>query len=383
MAVAETQTDTVVLLGTGATIGSGYTKCGKRLPGDRNFFDNDIVRGLLAGYPALNVMLNVFRTIHGEELSGLGLEAVWAFLEYGSQEPYHSLAELSGKREEWLQQISRAEAGSEDDHELTRRIRQDSTIPPADDIDLYLLAGWDLRRMLARVYEGVAVPSHRVPEENVYRKLISRYLKDDTTTFISLNYDLVLERALYDASVNWHYRTIRTEVSRNPKGIAVVKPHGSLNWRFTGNEPSVSISTDYSLEPVANRSVEENRFTQAMIVPPTQLKPEIHLPFTQSPKANALISGLFRSMSEALLSAKRVLVIGYSFPPTDQHIRTLLLQVNQERERRNGGGAMYDEVYCCTLANGGEEGRVFADVARFFPSRCFHPFDRGFEAFVS
>ncbi len=36
--MSDSNAHTVVMVGTGATIGSGYTRCGGKLPGDRGFF---------------------------------------------------------------------------------------------------------------------------------------------------------------------------------------------------------------------------------------------------------------------------------------------------------------------------------------------------------
>jgi hypothetical protein len=52
----------VVILGAGATIGSGYRLCGNEPPGDRDFFVNRSVQERLSTYPALNAMLSFFRT---------------------------------------------------------------------------------------------------------------------------------------------------------------------------------------------------------------------------------------------------------------------------------------------------------------------------------
>jgi len=117
-----------------------------------------------------------------------------------------------------------------------------------------------------------------------------------------------------------------------------------------------------------------------MIIPPTQLKQAINMSKTQLPETTALLSSIWRSMTDALVDASRVFVIGYSFPSTDHHLRTLFHQVRHTRDRQQT--KEYDEVYCCTLANGGQEGLVFENANRFFPAKSFHPHDRGFEDFV-
>ena len=96
-----------------------------------------------------------------------------------------------------------------------------------------LLAGWDLRCLLSDVFGGVQRPL----DENPYTQLMATYgiSQDSNTTFISLNYDTVLECAL--DNVPWHYMHIASAVTSDVSGIRILKPHGSLNWLFKGNDP--------------------------------------------------------------------------------------------------------------------------------------------------
>jgi len=378
--MTDTSKSTVVILGTGATIGSGYTRCGESLPGDQGFFCNPLVQSLLQKekYPALYLMLGTFRKMYGENLSAVGLEEVWTFLEFSAKDIYKPLTILDKERKEWLTEIRKPEFRSDDEHCHCQHYREDRTIPTPTDIDLHLLAGWDLRRLLCRIYGEVAVPS----KGNVYESLITKIEKEGggTLTFISLNYDTILEMALTCAGRPWHYRHVQSTESRDETGIRILKPHGSFNWLFKGNIPPVSISTDYRLDPVTHRSFEVNQFEEAMIIPPTQLKQAINIKETQPPETVALFSKIWQSMADALAEASHVFIIGYSFPSTDHHLRTLFYQVYHRREREKS--KKYDEVYCCTLANGWQEGLVFANANRFFPAKCFHPHDRGFEYFM-
>jgi len=372
--------NTVVILGTGATIGSGYTRCGKSLPGDQEFFGHTVVQALLksGNYFALDAMLDTFRRIYGDALTYVSLEEVWTFLEFSAIDLYKPLMDLTEERSDWLKKIQKPESHSDDEHCLCKQYRKDSTIPTPADIDLHLLAGWDLRRLLCQVYGEIVSP-----EKNCYELLIERYklVKDSsTTTFISLNYDTILEQELTRADLPWHYLHVQTDQPRAESGIRILKPHGSFNWLFKGNEPSVNISTDYRLTPVMHHSCTINRFKEAMIIPPTQLKQAINVPKTQSQVTSDLLSKIWQSTSDALADASRVFIIGYSFPATDHHLRTLFHQIRHTRDRKKT--TKYDKTYCCTLANGGQEGTVFTNANHFFPAKCFHPHDRGFEEFV-
>lgn len=372
----EKSDNTVIILGTGATVGSGYTCSGQRLPGDRGFFGNSVVQKRLLDYPALDIMLGVFRKVHGKDFDKVGLEEVWTFFEFSSKDVYRQLTDLTKERRDWLGRICKPGSKSDDEHFWSRFYREDRTIPMPTDIDMSLLAGWDLRRLLSRIYGEVDAPH----DGNVYESLLKNrdIPKDCTTTFISLNYDFIVEDALTRAGLPWYYVHIPTSVERDPSGIQVIKPHGSLNWVFKGNVPCISIATDYKHEPVANRSFDANRFEEAMIIQPTQLKQAINIRETQAPETQRLLSHLWKSMANALTAASRVFIIGYSFPSTDHHLRTLFYQVNHKRDF-----GKYEEVHCCTRADGGQEKLVFANANRFFPAEKFHPHDRGFADFAS
>jgi hypothetical protein len=379
--------NTVVILGAGATIGSGYTRCGKNLPGDRGFFERPAVRTLLSQCPALEIMLKIFRHECGQDLRGVSLEEVWTFLEFSVKGVYRKrkLANLAQEQEDWLAQIRDPASIDDDEHWYCKHFRQDRTLP-SEKIDMTLLAGWDLRRLLYRVFQEVQAPD----APNVYQRLLKRYgvPRDGTTAFISFNYDTILEHALSQPDpCPWFYVHIPTTVQRELNGVRVFKPHGSLNWLFEGNEPSVEISADYHLEPVGHQSLEVNRFKESMIILPTQLKQVLNFKKTQARKTTKLFGKIRQGMADALAEADRVFVIGYSFPSTDHHFRTLIRWVNHRRQYKK-----YAHVYCCvgpaidTLKRPDceEDGReqVFANARRFFPAVSFHPHGQGFEAFV-
>lgn len=368
---------TVVILGTGATIGSGYTHSGRGLPGDRGFFGNDVVRSLLKSghYPALDYMLESFRQLYDRSLKSVGLEEVWTFLEFAGKELFRGAVSLEQERKGWVEAICKPGAQTLDEHCLCVQCREDQTIPPSKEIDLLLVAGWDLRRLLNRVYDELVQPAAC----NRYLALLDKYgiTKDQTTTLISLNYDTVLESALCHAGIPWHYRHVPTTVLRNPCSIRVLKPHGSLNWRFHGNEPPIEIGTDYRMSPVKCQSRRNNDFEEQMIIPPTQIKQAIMVAETQTPEVRKLFREIWTEAVDALHAASRVFVIGYSFPPTDLHLRTMFHLASRKREFQE-----FDEVFLCTTTDG-EEGRVFANAVRYLKAKSFHLCADGFDKFIA
>jgi hypothetical protein len=382
---AKADAKTVVILGTGATIGSGYTKAGRRLPGDRGFFGHTGVQELLRSrtFPALQSVLDSFRLAYRLlRPPPLGLEEVWTFIEFANmgifRDIFRNTIDLLKKEEEVVRQHIRApESRSDDEHCQISEARLDQTLPNGPPLDMLLLAGCDIRRILTRIYGELEPPEDGGPYAILIDKL--RLTEGSATTFISLNYDTVLEHGLTRAHTPWYYPHVYTNVTRSPEGVCILKPHGSLNWRFRGNIPPREISTDYSLEPVRCRYDFDNKFVEAMIVAPTQVKGVITSPETQADVTNRLFPAIWADSVQALVEASKVIVIGYSFPSTDHHLQTLCHLALRLREFRQ-----YSDVYGCTLVDGqGGEGTVFSGLQRQFPAINSHLSANGFDGFVS
>jgi hypothetical protein len=379
---AQADAKTVVILGTGATIGSGYTKAGRRLPGDRGFFGHAGVQELLRSetFPVLQSVLKSFRLAYRlPQPPPLGLEEVWTFLEFADMDIFRNATGLSREEKVVRQFIRAPESGSHDEHCQIRTARSDQTLPNGPPLNVLLLAGWDIRRILTRIYGELEPPEDGGPYATLIDKL--QLTEGSATTFISLNYDTVLEHGLTRANIPWHYPYVRTNVTRRPEGVRILKPHGSLNWRFRGNMPLAEIDTNYSIEPVRCQSHSDNEFVEAMIVAPTQTKGVITSPETQVDVTNCLFSAIWDDSVRALAETSKVIVIGYSFPSTDHHLQTLChlalrLRVREFRQ--------YSDVYGCTLADSqGGEGTVFSGLQRQFPAINSHLFANGFDGFVS
>ena len=170
-----------------------------------------MVRELLGGgrYPTLGLMLTSFRKLHSMKLDAVELEEVWTFLEFVGKNFLRESVDLKQQRNEWLEAIRKPESQADDEHCLCKRYREDRTIPPSDRIDLLVLAGWDLLRLLSRVYDDLVPPQDTLPtygHANRYKALLDKFdiAGDDSTILISLNYDTVLEDALTKAEVRWH-----------------------------------------------------------------------------------------------------------------------------------------------------------------------------------
>ena len=123
-------------------------------------------------------------------------------------------------------------------------------------------------------------------------------------SFITFNYDLIVEDALKKLSIPFNYGfSTKSEETRN--GVSLLKLHGSLNWGKIGS------STNYKIYD----SYDELRINQEIpqLVPPTWRK---------------IFTGPLRQVWDqslkSLENATRIIVIGFSIPTTDNHFKYLV-----------------------------------------------------------
>lgn len=147
--------------------------------------------------------------------------------------------------------------------------------------------------------------------------------------YITFNYDLLLETALSAEKIPFTYG-----LQFPSRGVAVLKPHGSINWykkktklhpdveTFNlgecrdqrGNklhEPGEGIKVCLTLNP---RTLHFTKWKEPVIIPPTPMK-QIE---------NPDLKRIWAAFSSAIHTAKRLEVIGYSLPVADRLARLVL-----------------------------------------------------------
>lgn len=141
-------------------------------------------------------------------------------------------------------------------------------------------------------------------------------------TFITFNYDTVLEEALADLGVGYDYCLhgggLNRSVPKNgDKHVRVLKLHGSVNWgrgkRTKGGSEKRSISEFKSYKEVFDAGK-----TPELIAPTWRKIFGSHL------------HSVWDEAIDVLGGATRVVVIGFSIPSTDAHIKYLLAGGLQE-----------------------------------------------------
>ena len=147
---------------------------------------------------------------------------------------------------------------------------------------------------------------------------------------ITTNYDMMLERGLEPFSK--HYRYDHGDNLDHPQplqagkiGVSVVKLHGSLNWhakRLAAGKIWCERETNEMITQLAKHDLKEilRVFGSVPLIPPTWENRSGDAMKGEVEAFNAL-----RNLAlHHLRTAERLVIIGYSMPPTDMHIRYLM-----------------------------------------------------------
>ena len=135
-------------------------------------------------------------------------------------------------------------------------------------------------------------------------------------TFISFNYDTVVEQALSSMNIGFSYgfkaKTVNYKthsLNLNNQNIKLLKLHGSVNWAHLeqAKRGSGKLAIYDSYDAVrAAKAIPE-------LIPPTWRK-----------VFDGNLEGVWNDAIEAIKSATRIIIIGFSVPETDNHFKYLL-----------------------------------------------------------
>ena len=161
---------------------------------------------------------------------------------------------------------------------------------------------------------GPGFSRHSAPIYQYYASAMLGLLGDAkpraNNTFVSFNYDLLLEEALIAAGVGFDYGSAlipcgQSEASHGSAPVSVLKLHGSVNWASSEHGKQIEVHSDYtSLRTVGKVPV---------LLPPTWRKD-----FSKH------FADIWAKAVAAIRNATRICVIGFSMPETDVHFRYLL-----------------------------------------------------------
>lgn len=127
-------------------------------------------------------------------------------------------------------------------------------------------------------------------------------------TFITLNYDTVLEEAMQELGFSPNYclacELYEHDPGNNPS-FPVLKLHGSVNWTLE-DDGAVAVHKNYEAARL------------------TALAPPLLTPPTWKKAFGGPMEHVWNAAIRSLSIATRVIIIGFSIPPTDIHFKYLL-----------------------------------------------------------
>ena len=145
-------------------------------------------------------------------------------------------------------------------------------------------------------------------------------------TFITLNYDTVIEDALsalnipysyalWPHTVTHHWSASCVQERQRADAVNVLKLHGSVNWGMLDRYSNMTVYGNYE------RLLQDTMRQKVVLVPPTWHKGwDLEHP----------VSAVWEAAVEAIRTATRLVIVGYSVPVTDLHFKYLLAAGFQE-----------------------------------------------------
>jgi hypothetical protein len=144
---------------------------------------------------------------------------------------------------------------------------------------------------------------------------------------VTFNWDVLHEMILWKAR-KWDWRDgYGFSVGHDPKNwsaVKILKLHGSCNWSLQGQKDSTLNldHTDFYFQTCGEVNAEEisiplgssSDFGHSLIVPS----------YLKAPWEKPVLLSIWQQASEAIKTAEKIIVIGYSLPPADAPTRTML-----------------------------------------------------------
>lgn len=194
----------------------------------------------------------------------------------------------------------------------------------------------DLWRQVARVNRNVSLVSLNYDTllEDAFGGIYQRYGMIDYCIHL-MNYDQPWGIEAFDWWVNPREPQEIFNDDDDPVPIKVLKPHGSLNWKYCGSCNQVLLTPwDNSLDLERGGFVRKfypegagvQRDDEGYTCPldGTAFEPLILPPSHIKQLAHPVINQIFGEILRELHAARRVIFIGYSFPEADVHFRAIM-----------------------------------------------------------
>jgi hypothetical protein len=141
-------------------------------------------------------------------------------------------------------------------------------------------------------------------------------------TLITFNWDLTLERTLYDDSEGMAFWYTYPPSSSDPS-VALLKPHGSIDWFEKGNFPKGKIKRGI-VQALDEKVSVFTRFNFADLPKMANSTPVIVPPVSSKEFSYEVLRRTWRHVYRAISNATDLFIFGYSLPKEDQFARLVL-----------------------------------------------------------
>jgi hypothetical protein len=183
----------------------------------------------------------------------------------------------------------------------------------------------------------------RVPSPMWLQELV-KWWEDNGAQVISLNYDPLVERAFCEFAgtggvgtlyatpltpIEWRYGDAMWALDRPRSKIRFYKLHGSITWMFSGSEAAAGETIYYwgdqdQWDTPILRELPADKVP--LLLPPVANKGSLF--------HHEVIRSIWIKAAKAAQQAKRVFVLGYSLPPSDELMRTFLFTNAPKGQRK-------------------------------------------------
>lgn len=231
------------------------------------------------------------------------------------------------------------------------------------------------------------------PSKSIYKEFVKKILsrKNRCAVFISFNYDIMLDRALFNNS-SWNplegygYKfentvivqkseKIQLKKALDANGAVLLKPHGSLCWRYETNlgydTSKLFLTVDKNGSPVQEKyyakHVSKNWKNFLVLVTP---------PVTSKIFSQPILYETRMAVKKALQKADTVNIIGWSLPETDQDMMNVIQRIYDNVDLRVG------QLKKLSIVDFTDDKKHYARMQSLFMAKRNEIYDKGFRNYV-